>query len=442
MLPYAGYNQGFLEAQPILPSESTSLQASPYGLKTEPAAGLRPLRILMLAPEPFFEPRGTPFSEYHRIKALTELGHHVDLVTYPFGADVSMPNLRIVRTARPPFATRVGIGPSVTKVVLDAFLSVTAWRQARREAYDLVHSHEEAGVLGVWIARRLGVPHLYDMHSSLPQQLTNFRFAKSRLLRWMFEKVEDTSVFGSEIVVTICQDLQDHVTAMGAGERSVLIENVMGGDVEEPPSISAADVRRTWGIDADAPLVLYTGTFEAYQGLDMLLDAAGLLGRSHPDVRFLVVGGRPEQVALARDHAARVGAQAVFTGHQPAREIPAFIDAADILASPRIAGTNTPLKIYSYLRAGKPIVATDLLTHTQVLDRETSLLVPPQAEAFAAALSRLIGDPALGDRLSRAARDRARTRYAREVYLARTKQVCERMAAAIQRTRVAAAPQA
>ena len=45
----------------------------------------------MIAPEPFFEPRGTPFSEYHRIRALVELGHTVDLVTYPFGSDVSMP---------------------------------------------------------------------------------------------------------------------------------------------------------------------------------------------------------------------------------------------------------------------------------------------------------------------------------------------------------------
>ena len=45
-------------------------------------------RILMLAPEPFFEPRGTPFSEYHRIKVLGELGYKVDLVTYPFGRDI------------------------------------------------------------------------------------------------------------------------------------------------------------------------------------------------------------------------------------------------------------------------------------------------------------------------------------------------------------------
>src|SRR4030095_11229705 len=69
------------------------------------------VRILMIAPEPFFEPRGTPFSEFHRIRALTALRHQVDLVTYPFGEDVEMPGLRIFRCARPPFVRRVKIGP-------------------------------------------------------------------------------------------------------------------------------------------------------------------------------------------------------------------------------------------------------------------------------------------------------------------------------------------
>jgi len=403
---------------------------------------VRPLRILMLAPEPFFEPRGTPFSEYHRIRALTELGHSVDLVTYPFGADVALPNLRIVRTARPPFATHVPIGPSVTKLILDVFLAVTAWRQSRRATYDFVHSHEEAGVLGVLLSRSLGVPHLYDMHSSLPQQLTNFRFARSRVLRWVFQKVEDASVFGSDVVVTICQDLQDHVEGMGAGERAVLIENVMGGDVEEPPALSAAFVRRHWGIDPAAPLVLYTGTFEPYQGLEMLLDAAAILAKTRPDVRLLVVGGRPEQLEAGRRHAAEAGAPAIFTGHQPARDIPAFVEAADILASPRIAGTNTPLKIYSYLRAGKPIVATDLLTHTQVLDRDTAVLVAPEPVAFAAALEQLLADPARRNALARAAAERARIRYSREMYISRTRLVCDRLTAAGFRARVPAVPPA
>jgi glycosyltransferase involved in cell wall biosynthesis len=383
----------------------------------------------MLAPEPFFEPRGTPFSEYHRIKALTELGHKVDLVTYPFGADVQMPNLRIIRSAKPPFISRVKIGPSAAKVVLDAYLTVTILRQARRETYDAIHSHEEMGLLGVWLAKRLGIPHLYDMHSSLPQQLTNFSFARSPLLRRAFEAMEHRTVFGSDVVITICQDLYDHVHSMGAGSRAILIENVMGGDVEQPPQLTSSEVRSRWGIPPAAPLVLYTGTFEPYQGLDLLMEAVAIVAKTRPDVRLLVVGGREEQVAAAKAKAQVLGTPATFTGHQPARDIPAYVQACDLLASPRIKGTNTPLKIYSYLRAGKPILATRLLTHTQVLDDEVALLVAPEPAAFADAMVRLLDDAPLRERLSRNAAERARTKYSREIYVSRTDTACERLVA-------------
>ena len=79
----------------------------------------------MIAPEPFFEPRGTPFSEFHRIRALTALGHQVDLVTYPFGQNVSMPGLRVFRSLRPPWVRHVKIGPSLAKIPLDALLTVS-----------------------------------------------------------------------------------------------------------------------------------------------------------------------------------------------------------------------------------------------------------------------------------------------------------------------------
>ena len=90
----------------------------------------------------------------------------------------------------------------------------------------------------------------------------------------------------------------------------------------------------------------------------------------------------------------------VFTGQQPAKEIPGFVQAADLLVSPRIRGTNTPLKIYSYLRSGKPIVATNLLTHTQVLTPEIAKLVDPKPEPFAAAMIELIDRAEERQRLS------------------------------------------
>src|SRR5215470_8844147 len=144
------------------------------------------VRILMIAPEPFFEPRGTPFSEFHRIRALTALGHHVDLVTYPFGQTVAMPGLRIFRCLRPPLVDAVKVGPSLTKIPLDALLTLTAVRRVLSDRYDAIHSHEEGGLIGAVLALLLRVPHLYDMHSSLPQQLTNFAFSRSRLIARAF----------------------------------------------------------------------------------------------------------------------------------------------------------------------------------------------------------------------------------------------------------------
>jgi glycosyltransferase involved in cell wall biosynthesis len=390
---------------------------------------IRPLRILMLAPEPFFEPRGTPFSEYHRIKALGELGHQVDLVTYPIGRDVELPGLRIFRSLRPPFVRKVPIGPSATKLVLDWLMLFTIARRAWSGRYDAIHSHEEMGLVGVWLARVMGVPHLYDMHSSLPQQLSNFKFSRSRALRGLFHWAEHQMIAGSTVVVTICQELQDTVVDMGMGERALLIENVMGGDVDEAPSHPGADVRAAWGIADEAPLALYTGTFEAYQGLEMLTQAAARLRASHPRARVLVVGGDPAQVetARARADAAGAGDTMVFTSQQPARDIPGFVAACDVLVSPRIRGTNTPLKIYSYLRSGKPIVATDLLTHTQVLSSHVARLVPPEPEPFAAAVAALFDAPAERERLGRAARALAEEKYSRAVYLARTAEACARL---------------
>ena len=372
----------------------------------------------MLAPEPFFEPRGTPFSEYHRIKTLVELGYRIDLVTYPIGQDVDLPNLRIYRCAKPPFVTRVAVGPSFVKVLLDALLAVTAVRLARPGRYAAIHSHEEAGALGVWLARRLGIPHLYDMHSSLPQQLATFDYSRSRLIRRVFERSERAMISGSRVVITICQELQDTVVALGAGDRAILIENVMGGDVDAAASVP---VREQWGIAASTPLVLYTGTFEPYQGLDLLYGAAARLKTTHPAARILIVGGDPDQVTAARVAAERDRLPVMFTGRRPAIEMPAYVAACDILVSPRTAGTNTPLKLYSYLRSGRPIVATDLRTHTQVLESGTAVLVPPDPTAFAVAVGRLIDDPAERERVATAAAALAARKYSRVSYVEQTR---------------------
>jgi len=388
------------------------------------------VRILMIAPEPFFEPRGTPFSEFHRIRALTELGHQVDLVTYPFGQDVSMPGLRVFRCLRPPFVMAAKIGPSAAKIPLDALLTLTVLRRALAERYDAIHSHEEGGLIGVAFAAVLRIPHLYDMHSSLPQQLTNFAFSRSRLMRRLFLAIERLMIRRSRVVIVICPSLEDTVREIEPSARTVLIENAPGSAEGEATPEQATAARRTLGLADAVPVVLYTGTFEAYQGLDLLFEAMALVKAARPDAWLVLAGGKPEQIAKARERARMAGAEDVtmFVGERPASEIPSFLLAADALVSPRSRGTNTPLKIYQYLRSGKPIVATRLLTHTQVLSDETAILTAATPADFAAGILAALNDRQRAAAVGERARALAATKYSYAAYLERTRQACEALA--------------
>jgi len=387
---------------------------------------MRTVRILMIAPEPFFEPRGTPFSEFHRIRALTALGHHVDLVTYPFGQTVSMPGLRVFRSLRPPWVHHVRVGPSLAKIPLDVLLTLTVIRRALADRYDAIHSHEEGGLIGAALAMLLRVPHLYDMHSSLPQQLSNFAFSGSRLLKTMFQVIERFIIRRSRVVVVICPSLEETVRAIEPQARTVLIENAPGSADEVATTDQAATVRRSLGLSPDTPVVMYTGTFEAYQGLDLLFDAMAIVHRSRPDARLVLAGGRPDQIARVRDEARTAGIEQVtlFAGERAAREIPAYLLAADLLVSPRSRGTNTPLKIYQYLRSGKPIVATRLLTHTQVLSDQTAILTVATPEGFAGGMLAGLSDRDRAAAVAARARELAETKYSYDAYLERTRQAC------------------
>jgi glycosyltransferase involved in cell wall biosynthesis len=384
------------------------------------------VRILMIAPEPFFEPRGTPFSEFHRIRALTALGHQVDLVTYPFGGDVSMPGLRLFRCLRPPFVRRVKIGPSLAKISLDVLLACSVVRRALSCRYDAVHSHEEGALIGAAVAMLSRTPHLYDMHSSLPQQLANFAFSRSRIVKRIFLRMERFMIRRSRVVVVICPALEATVRAIEPRAQTIVIENSPGSVADGATPAQAAAIRRALGVGASTPLVLYTGTFEAYQGLDGLFEAMALVLRERPDARLVLAGGQADQIerAKAQAHDAGVAGATIFAGERPAAEMPAFLRAADVLVSPRSRGTNTPLKIYQYLRSGKPIVATRLLTHTQVLSDQTAILTGSTPPEFAGGILAALNDPQRAAAIGRQARELADTKYSDTAYLERTREAC------------------
>lgn len=382
------------------------------------------MRVLMIAPEPFFSPRGTPISIYFRLQALSRLGIEIDLLTYHLGDDVHFPGVRIFRTAAIPFVRKVKVGPSYIKPFLDLLVWVKALAMLAGGRYDLIHAHEEAAYFALPLARMFGVKLLYDMHSSLPQQLANYGFANYGPLVDLFSRLERSVLRRAGAVITICPDLDRHVESLGAGEKSFLIENFAVAELPADYQRSADRLKERYDLEGKL-VITYTGTFERNQGLDLLVRGSSRVVAEFPQAVYLMVGGRADQLESLRAMAVEegVGEHFLFTGPQPFEDIPVFLWISDLLVSPRSHGTNTPLKIYSYLASGRPIVATDMQTHRQVLTDETAMLVPPNAEGLSEGIRRLLGDAALRERIGQGGRHAAGESFSYQSYLSRIQEV-------------------
>ncbi len=387
------------------------------------------MKLLMVAPQPFFQERGTPLSILHRLRAVSALGHVTDLATYHIGSDVEIDGVGLHRTFKLPFISRVKVGPSMTKFPLDVALFFKALSLTNGARYDFVHSHEEGAVIGCILKRLYGIPHVYDMHSSLPEQLVNYDFTRSRVLLALARWVERWIIRQSDLVIAVCPSLADKVREIHPGKPVAVIENLPVGVSEatlDPERVTS--LARSLDV-VSCRVVLYTGTFEVNQGLDLLIQAAALVQREMPDVVFVLVGGEEDQLHAMRVEAERAGvlSHLRLVGRRPPAEMPSYMAMADVLVSPRKVGSNTPLKIYSYLGSGRPIVATDLPTHTQVLSPDVAVLVEPTAEGFARGILQLLRDGALGARLGEGGKRLVDERYGWSAFLEKTRSVYERL---------------
>jgi glycosyltransferase involved in cell wall biosynthesis len=372
------------------------------------------MKVLLLAPHPFFQNRGTPIADRALLELLSSRGDTVDLLAFPEGEDLAIPGCTIHRVARLPGIRGVRPGFSWKKLLYDAVMLPRCARMTRANRYDVIHAVEESAFLALLMKKLYGVPFVYDMDSSIAQQMVE-KFGFLRPARPLFEAFERRLVRESVAVAAVCQGLERLARSYDPAKVVHPVEDfslLPEGGTEGPadPEISA--------LAGEGPVILYVGNLEAYQGIDLLLEAFRLAAAREATARLCIVGGHPADVARYRQRAGElgIGARARFLGPRPVDALGTILREATVLVSPRIKGQNTPMKIYSYLDSDRPVLATSLPTHTQVLDEEIALLVEPTPEAMAGGILRLIGDPELRTMLARMAKLRVRAEYSREAF--------------------------
>lgn len=383
------------------------------------------MKILMIAPQPFLEERGAPFAIYHHIKALLAMGFEVDLVTYHLGRPVDLPGLRVFRIPSIPGIHQIKVGPSLAKIPLDLLVFCCALWRLCRGRYQYIHTHEEAGMMGVVLSALFGCKHLYYMHSDLSQQIVSSEFTRNPFFIRMVALAQKWMVHHAHAVIAICPDIEGTARRLSPKTPVYMIENSAVDESLPVPDARAVAHLRQEVCPGNGPVLLYTGTLESYQGIDLLLRSVPDVVDRYPDARYLLVGGQPEQVERWQRFTDELGIAHVvkFTGKRPLAEMPLYMALANILLSPRSKGTNTPLKLYTYLRSGKPILATAIYSQTQVLSSETAMLVPPTPHDLATGALWLLEHTEQAQQMGLRGQEYSEEHYSWRVFLDRSTQV-------------------
>jgi glycosyltransferase involved in cell wall biosynthesis len=368
-----------------------------------------------MAPEPFYEDRGTLIAVELLMKAMCERGDQVDLLTFHLGEDRTLPGMEIHRIQPWPRPRRIRPGFSIAKVWCDVFLFFRAIGLLRRQRYDLIHAVEESAFIAMVLGPLTRTPFVFDMDSSMADQiLARYRWTGyfGKLLHWL----ETLPMRQAAAVVPMCEELALNARRHTRGIVQVLSDITLLSEAVEPTP--EEDLRAM--LDIPGPVIMYIGNLERYQGIDLLLEAMVSTFAARPDARLVVIGGVEDDIRRYREKADQLGiGQAVhFLGPRPVSRLGAYMAQADLLVSPRIEGTNTPMKIYSYMDSGAAIVATSLPTHTQVLSSREAALAEPHPEAFSGELVRLLHDEQARLLLACNARELVRRRHSWESFRA------------------------
>lgn len=344
-------------------------------------------KILIVVPQPFFTLRGTPINVRAVVSTLAGAGYGVTLLTLPFGDDLQIPGVKIVRIPKLPYFEGVPIGPSVAKLsYLLSFVRQTL-RLTTIENFDLIHGIEDGAFAAGYVGLKKKIPYIVDVDSCMPSQLADSVIGKFPGVFQTFTSLERYYLERAAAAITVCASLTKKVNNSAPATPVFQIEDFPFQEALVVDETKLNELQQRFS-KLSGRKILYTGNLESYQGVELLINAF----KQTTEGVLIIVGGNSLQIAKLSNLAASLGVDSRihFEGSRPASEMGAYAAFADILVSPRLYGENVPLKLYTYLAARKALVATKIASHTQIVDDSICFLGEPTQIGLASALNKAI----------------------------------------------------
>lgn len=384
--------------------------------------GIKPARVLVIAPTPFFGDRGCHVRIYEEVRALAARGIESSVVTYSSGRD--LPDVRTARARAIPGIGPAPLGFSAGRPALDLAVLFAANREVARFRPDLLHAHLHEGIaIGVVLGAWHRLPLVADLQGSLTSEMVDQRaLANDGLPAGVMRRIERWLVRRPVRILTSSSQGLPLLTAQGVEERRVT-PLPDGVDVAAfcPQPKDTALVEKL-GL-SQKRVVVFLGVLTDYQGVDVLLDVAERLSRSDPDAHLLVLGYPNEERYRAEAKARGLDSTMTFPGRVPYAEAARWLCLGDVAVSPKRSMTEANGKLLNYMGCGLPVVASDTPVNRELLG-ESGLFAPVgDAEAFATQIATLLADPVRAGQVGAALRQRAETMFAWPALAARLESV-------------------
>lgn len=329
-----------------------------------PANAQLAMRVLMVAPTPFFADRGCHVRIYEEARALQSMGCEVEICTYHLGSD--RPGMTAHRTLRIPWYNKLSAGPSLHKMYIDLLLLQKTWAVARRFRPDVIHAHlHEGAAIGWFVGRLLGVPVVGDFQGSLTGELKAHKFLESR--GWLYRILARNERWIDrlpQVAIASCDDVARELRDRFGVHDVVLALDGVDTDVFRP-DVEVGELRSL--VPPGRRPVVYLGLLNTYQGVDHLLEAIPqVLGRV-PEAYFLVMGYPNVDEYRAKAQDLGIGEYVSFPGRIDYDQAARYLALGQVAAGPKFSETESNGKLFNYMASALPTVAFDTPPSREIL---------------------------------------------------------------------------
>jgi glycosyltransferase involved in cell wall biosynthesis len=326
------------------------------------------LKVLMIAPTPFFADRGCHVKILEEIKTLSKRNINITLVTYHIGRDIK--GIDTYRIINIPWYKKLDAGPSIHKYYLDLLLAAKALKVALKTKPDIIHAHLHEGVfVGRIVQFFTRKPLVADYQGSMIGEMLDHGFVKKGSLSYKFNRWLENTVnkWPQKIIFSSSQAKEFFLNNFNVDTEKVISFTEGTNTDDFHPGYDVSNLREKLKLPEDKKIVIYLGVLTKYQGIDILINSVRSIREKYPDVHFLIVGYPNVRYYKNMAKELNISSSITFTGKVSHQDAPKYLCLGDIGVSLKLSQTEANGKLFGYMAVGLPCVVFDTKTNKEIL---------------------------------------------------------------------------